>query len=484
MSTEEYQIRKKRREKFRKIVINFVVWVIIIAFVATIGVFWGDQAASGGFPKIVKVNRATYDYRPDSVFSHLHEEIRQGIVEQSRGLLDPDFVSRYSLSQTVQAIVNYAVIYDFGKSVGVEASQTYLRRAVEQIYGGRRVIPSEGMLDYLKIRQVNSAIAGNSGVVPNVFGNITVAELYSFFDIVNFQAVTDILYLNTTNFISRKIDREEIEGYYRNNANIYAREVYVDNIAVEERPLAVEMTRFIQTEGWDTALKEYEGKYTLIRNLTLKDERGLNRRYNSAIKMNPGEVLTNTQYEDGLYHIIRVNNFPRFASLDAYTREAITRDYIAENYSLLKSRYLNQIEEAIKTAEAMIVTGSSFNAVANTTGMSYIRTAPFSPVTDAIKDQNEETIQVPILNNLEWLDFVFTANKNEASPVFRTDDFAVILRVIERKESFDFSYEEIDEKVYLNYMRFKNYAGNSDWFNTIKNKANIVIYTNEIEELF
>lgn len=484
-SSTEYQKKKKFKEMFRKIVINFFVWLVIIAFVSTLGVYWGNKQQVNVI-KIAQVNGKVYTYQPGSPFFYLLSGVRENLSKKYKGNADFDSLNNYIVNYSAQLLANNAVIYDFTKKIGIAPSKEVLRNILEYSLKGRLTSsPDKGLLEYGEMEYANYALSGDNGDIMNVLSVYpTSGELYSYFDLVNFNSEAELLYLDVTNYIIGRISDADVEKHYEENISNYASEITIAELVVKNKATAYDILKSALTNGWDSAVAQFKGKAVYNGYVLLKKVSGTQKRFALAATVKKGDIAPKAQFENGEYHVIKVTGYPPLGSLERIYREAIISDYVLKNYSALKTRFMPDLKASITKAETMIKSGSDFQTVAYSTGMKYVRSGKISPVSEAISDTRGSNVNLPYLQNQEWLDFLFSAKKGEVSRTFQNENTIVIFKLLNKGVGKNNIYQDVNKDVLVQYMRFKNTAFNQDWSKNLKARYTVKIFEEELPKLY
>lgn len=487
-SHQEYHKRKKRKETFKKIIVNIVVWGVVLAFVMTIGVYMGEQKPTD-YKRLVKVGKMMFDDRPGSEYNTYVSVFSDQVREQYKASISSSIMRKFIINQSLKMLEYDAVIYDFAQKNGVEVSKQYLQSIFSR--GRNTAVPSQQIINYHKMFRVRQGFVGQMGDLNNMVSFINMSEIYSYFDIINYVVTSEILYLNITNFVAAKLNFDDAKSYYSDNIYRYANEIYIQDITVNKKRLAHEITEYAKTNNWDKALAKYKTQYTITGDITINSEKNVSRRYEVAMQM-----LTNTNadfmdkvtpkpvFENGEYHIFKIVGLPTYETLDKTAKKSILAEYAEVNYPTLEAKYKPLADEAVKKAGIMAKSGTSFKQIASITGMTYIKSGKISPVNRLLRDSVGEVVNIPLMKNNKWLDFLFTAKITSVSSVFNNDGYAVILKVLNRGVNPDMDYENIDDEIQMRYARFKNDAVVEDWYDSIREKAEVTTYTNEIALLY
>lgn len=477
-----YQKKKQRKALIRKIVINTFVTLLIIAFVSTLGVYWGSNQNVKSV-KIAEINKVVYTYQPGSPFSYIYYGIKDGMNRNFNGQVDSTYINQFALSRSVQLLINYGLIQNVAAQNGVEPSKEMLRNILEYTVRGQlRTTPDKGLLEYGRMEYANMSLSGENGDILNALGPISGGELYSYYDLENYTADAEFLFINVTNYIVGKVNESDVASYYETNIQRYATEAVVDDISVKSKAIAFEVSKFASEKGWEQALETYKGKYGTVSKVTLKNAPGTSKRFAMVIKGNRGQTLDKPQFESGEYHVMRIQSFPDFKILSKDLKASVNSDYVLANFASLKTKYDADIQNTVLKTEDLVKSKPDMKAAASA-GMSYVKAVKISPVGDRLVDEKGNPIDLPLLQNDSWLDFIFSAQKNQVSQTFKTDAYIVIIKMINKGLDPKFSYANLGREDAMRYATFKNSATSKDWFAVLETKYPYKIFQDEVKKL-
>jgi hypothetical protein len=479
MSTSSYQKKKKFKQQFRTFVINFFIWLIILSFIAYFGIYnRGGNDQNVKSYNIAQVNDKLYTYQPGSSFSYLLNNERTAYNQQSKAKVDPN---SFTMS-VVNDLIDYSVLSDFGNKIGLIPSKLVVRSILESFVGSVTASPDPGLLDYVTMQYYRSSFYNNYGDIANAVSVISMPELFSYYDLFKYNAQAEFLYINTTNFIRSKVSDSDLDIYYQNNLSNYVSEVTVEEVSVKTSKTAADMANYIKQNDWDKGLQNYKDQYTYKNNLVLRNTNGMSKRFNRAIALKTGEVLPNPQFELSEYHILRIKSFAQLKDLPLELKDRMLSDYITQNYGNLKVKFDNDMKTASAKAEEMIKAKGDFKQIAAATGMSYSKSTNISPISEVVYDEKQNIIPVPFKSS-EWVDFIFTGEKNSVSKTYYNDDFILIIKDLARATTGKYDYQSLNQNIVYNYYYLKNTASESDWFSNLKKKYHIKTFDSDIKKL-
>lgn len=482
--TNNEKLKKERRKVLKQVFVSLLFGVLILLMIISLapGGGSGRDQQSPDRIRIAEINRTTYDYRQTSVFNYIFGDVKQNMNSRYRGMISDDFIAKYAFQESVRMIINYAMIYDFCKSVGITPSREMLKSTVGQVFGTQ--VPPEGFIDYVRMQYANQAVLGNNGDIMNATSPITFGEMYSYFDLVNYVASADAIYIDITNFLVSKVSPAESDTYYLENIASYADKLIVNDIAVTNKQLTREIIFYAKTNGWQAAVDKYSTQIVYTPNLTLSNAQGLSKRFVAALGLPVDTVLSNAVYENTLYHVVQVVTFPNFESISLELQDMLRAQYVEKNFDSMKQKYANEMQSLITSAREKIVTGQPMNVVAQSLGISFVRTGNISPINLLLKSSEGETINLPVLDRPECMDFLFKSSLNTISQVFTTDGFFLVMKLNYRGGNETIDYQSIDEEIAYRYANFKSQALSYDWYANLETNSSVTIFSNDFQDLF
>jgi hypothetical protein len=335
------KLKKERRKVLKQVFVSLLFGILILLMIISL-VPWGGSGRDQMGPdriRIAQVNRTTYDYRQASVFNYIFGDVKNNMNSSYRGMLSDELIAKYAFQQSVQMIINYAMIYDFCKSVGIAPSTEMIKSTVGYAFANQT--PPEDFIEYIRMEYANQAIMGNNGDILNATSPITFGEMYSYFDLVNFVASAEAVYIDVTNFLISKVSPAESDAYYLENVSTFADKIVVNDIAVSNKQLTREIIMFAKTNGWQATVDKYASQIIYTPNLTLSNAQGLSKRFVAILGLPVDTVLSNTVYENTLYHVMQVVNFPKFESISPELQNMLRAQYGEKNFAAMQQKYAN-----------------------------------------------------------------------------------------------------------------------------------------------
>ncbi len=475
--------KREKRQKLRQVFVSLLFGILILLMVISLipmGNAFRERQTSHRI-RIAEVNREMFDYQQFSVFNYIFGDTKESLNRQYQGLLSDDFLAQYAFGQSVQLLVNYALIFDFCKNVGITPSSEMIRQSLQGRFLGT---PPAGLVEYLDFQYANQAVLGNNGDIMNATAPITFGELYSYFDLVNFTATAEAVYVEITNYLIEKVTPMEADEYYIENISTYADHVVINDIVVTNKALSREIIFTAKTNGWNYVIDKYASQISYTPNLMLSNAAGMTKRFNAALTMSADSVYTNSIYENSVYHVIQVVSFPNFESIGSHSQEILKTRYVMDNFASLKQKFIPEIESLLNSAHERLAANPSMRSVANSMGLQYVQTGSISPVNLMLKDSEGQTLNLPVLDNPDCMEFVFTGATDSISRVFTNDSHFMILKVTYRGVNPNMDYASIDDQIAYRYANFKNQANSFDWFANLRTNSTITIYSNDFKDMY
>ncbi|MEJ5283976.1 MAG: peptidyl-prolyl cis-trans isomerase [Brevinematia bacterium] len=481
MDSAEYQKKKKRKEAFKKFVINFFIWLLIIAFVSTLGVYWGKDV-NVNVIKIAKIGKKSFNYHPGSIFNYILIFNREKLANFLPRNIDQDTFNNFLINYSVENLLNNGHLYVFGKELGLSPSRDILRNIIEyNIKGALTGSPSKGLVDYAYMEYVNHALASENGDIMNALGVVTMSELFSYYDLFSYYAEAEIVIFDYTNYVAKKITDDELEAYFNKNFSNYVSEIKIDDIAASTKELASEVHKYAKENGFDKAVEQYKSK-AKVSTISLTRKTGMAKRFELALKLKEGEVAQKVQFENGEYHVIRLKEITKFSSLKPEVKKDLLVSYLMDNKETLLKKYKEEIDKVLSEANNLIVNGKSLKDISTYLSANFYKANRIVPVSRYIYSEDKKIIPISLEENPEVIDSVFTSELNKIK-VINKDKYAIFLKAISRKTDKNFSYTNINQEVMKEYMQYKASAISRDWMNSLEKRYKATVYTNEIEKL-
>ncbi len=486
MSDAEHYKRKKRREQFKKIGLNILVWVMVISFVGSIGA--GAFMNAVNYPKVMKINGKLYRYKAGSTFNYILNQNQQQNSKRFKDKVSPQLIRNYSINQSIQDLLSMGLLYQFGeKEGGIRPSKKAVQNMMRYTAGGRLPSnPQDGFIEFIEMEYMRSALSGKSGDILNAISPVTTAELFSYFDLVNYTVQTEVVWLDMTNYLSGRLSDKELSDYYQANLKTYTTEVSVEDLTVKSKKKSVEILNFARENGWDEAVKMYATNKGIehIASVVLNNSGDTVKRFELMNGLKAGTLPESSLYEHGTYHIMRVESYPNFAKLDRSVQEQLRMDYLATNYQKVEQTAQGDLEKISSTLTGLL-TKKSFKATAAQLGLKYALTAKLSPVDQRIRDVSGETLDLPLLTTEGYREYLFRGTPGVVSKVYKTPACMIAFKLKKRTFNSIQNYAEgIDRDVYLRYSTFKTRSVSQDWIRTLKKNAKFEIFHSDIKKIY
>ncbi len=479
------KLQKQIWTYFKRGFVFFFILLVIGSFI--VGMVVSPWSTRQGVPqfRIAQIKKEMYSYQPNSSFYYIYSFIRQNLASRLKGQLDETALNQYAISQSVQVLINYGSIYQFAQDNGIQSSPDALRGIIESsIRGYLYKAPDKGLLDYAEMQYANNALEGQNGDIVNTLSVITYAELYSFYDLENYKQTAEFLYLDITNYIASRLTPEQIQTYYNDNFSKYVNEITIEEISTKTNAIAYNFNKDALQNGWDKTLEKYKGQVAYIKTVTLKDARGVATRYTAALRLKKDGISPKPLFENREYHVLKLDSYPSLKSLSAVGQKAVFSEFVYNKFTDLRVKYDGDIKNAAAKAEASLKSSSDFKKAAAVSGFKYVFTDKLTPVSTELNDDKGNPVTIPVLENNEWMDFLFTSAPSVISKTFYTDGYILIMKVLKKGVAKNLVYQNLGKDTAVALARYKDSAGIRDWFNSVEARYPHVIYENDIKELF
>lgn len=493
MSGKEQSSSKKKDKQFsfKKAVISllfgFLIILMVFSLVPNKGAMESDSDLMNDY-KIAKVNGTTYVYTETSVFAYLYNQIKENLSAQYEGMVSADIIADAAYNNSVDMLVDYAVMNDFAEKIGLDIPSQTVKSSLTSL--GVSGVPSEGLVKYLSFLYAERSLANSYGDIMNAVSSVNYGELYSYYELVDLAAQADILYLDITNYLKDTISDEAAEIYYEENISEFATKIYIEDLTVTNKPLARELAFSIISNGWDKTVLKYKDKITLS-SVVASNSGETEDRFDLAISMIGGAVISNGVYEKKAYHLVNITEYPSLSEVTNVIKEYVMLKYVEENYDELYNQYQDEMQALVDNAVVLAVDSGDIERIAAQSGMDYVKTGYFTPINLLLPDEDGEELELPILENADIMEFVFTEDLGSVSDLFSTDGYYIILQIVYRGENPTIDEDTIAQEIGQRYYYFKNgtfsYYGQrltdgavyGDWFGTELSNAEYVVYTDD-----
>ncbi|MGC8765067.1 MAG: hypothetical protein ACP5QT_04200 [Brevinematia bacterium] len=481
MDSIEYQKKKKRKEAIRKFVLNFFIWLLIIAFVSTLGVYWGRDI-NVRVMKIAKIGKETYNYQPGSVFNYILIFNRERFASFLPRNIDEKTFNEILLNYSVESLINQGMLSAFAREMGLLPSKEIIRNIIEyKIKGVLTRVPDKGLIDYAFMEYANFSLAGENGDIMNSLGMVTSSELFSYYYLQSYIAEAELAIFNYTNYIAGRIAPEELKDYYIKNISKYVNEIEAEDVAVGSKELAYEVNKVAKEEGFDSAVNRYKDRIKLS-NVIYSRKTGVAKRFELALKLKAGEISEKPQFENGEYHIFRVKRIQEFENLSKEIKNELLHSFILDNKAVLLKKYSQDIDKLMEDVNSQISAGKDLKNIAASLNAGYYRVKNIFPVSRFLYGEDKKPLPIDVGENPEIIDYAFTAETGKIAKI-QKEGYVIFIKPISRKVDSKFSYTNINENVMKEYLSYKASAISKDWMASLKKRYQYKIYTNEVEKL-
>lgn len=315
-------------------------------------------------------------------------------------------------------------------------------------------------------------LIGTYGDVVNAAGYFSEVGLYSYLDILQYNARIEVLFIDVTNFIANKVESTQVADFYLQKN--YAQEIVVQDILISDKVLAPKVLGSIQSNGWEKGIEPFKENITVSNKFVLSKADNTIARFNEALNYFPGQVIPNIVFESGRYHIMKVVSIPEFKSLSKDYQQYISKEYVKYYFPILLKKYEPLIQASITEAQALIAQKIDLKTIAGKIGWVYEKSGDFTALDYSILAEDKETmISLPIVENDQIMDFIFMKDINSVSPLYSPSGYHLFVKVISR--NLDSTQKTADELTELmrDYFSLKNQTIVKDWVKNLRAQAKI-----------
>ncbi len=468
---------------FKRGFVLFFILLVIGSFVVSLAYSpWSSHQDLTGY-RVAKVKDEVYSYQPNTPYYYLYSEVKKNLADSLKSQLDPAMFNQYVISKSVDYLVRSATVYQFARDIGVAPSQDSLRRIIEittrsPLYRA----PDQGMLDFAAMQYDLNAMEGDNGDILNVSGLPTYAELYSFYEMENFTHSAEFLYLDVTNFIVNRLTTDDIKGFYDDNFGRYVKELSIDELSTGSKLMAFNICRDVQTDGWEKTIDKYKGKANYLKSEKISDAHGTTTRFAAALKLKKGAVSQKPVFENREYHVIMLGSYPAYNDLNPENRKTVEIEFINLKYNELRSKYDGDIKKAVENAEASLKISPDFKKAASVSGFIYLNSDKVNPLSPVLADEKGNQATLPILENKDLADFIFTSKPLSVSKTYYTDGYIVIAKVLKGSTLTNIDYKNL-VKVFPSVRRYKSIVTLGDWSKSLEKRYPHTIYEDDLKNL-
>jgi len=426
-----------QKKSFARMVLQFFVWILVIAFVSTIGVMWDGQEQ--GFPVLIKTKYETVDISPQS-FYMLERDRIDAQFKSNNIQVDPrlfnDFLNHSALSNTENIILQKSFFDD----IKIKPSPKLFAQIQESA--------PHISVDILEYQYGMQFFNGVFGVLPSI-ATPTISDLYAYKELKEFTIVADIITLNKTNFMISQIQNNEINKYYQENAEKWAEKIVIQDFIVSNRGIAKLLIKEFQkfsnmNEGLVFLQNDPKWKKEIIvkRNKILTP---LSNNYSQFIKtimafknknINNNYGLTEPIYNKGSYHVSLITNIGIFNDLSQKYKYQILLTYLKENHKKLSEKYSKEWEEAKIFFKKEIKDKKSFAKIEySVKGSINNVTLPFSVIQTEITNITGVILATPIFKNAILLKEILNTplyGTSKITSIDKSEEWLFAFRILEK----------------------------------------------------
>ncbi|MGL4562269.1 MAG: hypothetical protein ACRCVW_00235 [Brevinema sp.] len=439
---------KNVRHKIVKIILQFFVWILIIAFVSTIGATFDTQST----PIVIKSKSSQIDLAGNSLFmlerSSLNE---QTDTEDNRFQnIDPRMYNRDLDQSTLSNTMLLTARKDFFKEIGLRPSQK-----VKEYYRAQNGYSAE----FNELQYNLQSFFGNLGAL-NSISMITIADIYAFNELLNFEISTEFISLNKTNFLIGKISSDQLFAYFQKNILQWADNINIMEFTFENRGEARKGKNLIKEKGLDIALEELSinKKITISTNKNIVANRE-NFNYLTEIlkaytnRSEDAQTISEPIYYNGQYKIAVLNDDLSLSNMDPQKLFQISKSYVSENYKSLSRTFNKEWEETKKIFETKVNDGEAFSSIKRElAGTIHHVTAPFTVFNNTIYSIQGAALSVPILKDSKIFNAIINTPINESTVVIKNNqkEWLFGLKPLSKELKQDNAFQATDaQKGYL-----------------------------------
>lgn len=475
---------------FSKIVLQTFVWMLVIAFVSTIGVMWDDNGM--GYPVVLESSIGKVDLSPRNLYMLEYDRIDDQLKVNDANI-DPRVYARYlqniTLTNTTASFIRNSLYEDMKIKPSLK-----MKQEIQNNTG----LPA----NVVEFQYGESYYRSALGIIP-ILSSPTVSDMYVIDNLKDFNIATEILVLNQTNFLLAKISEEDKAKYYEQNFIDWLDEVEVQDFKVENRGQARRVINMLKEKGIEETIKELNTNKDWVKKVVIKNNLKLTAQKETfshlinvlkAYKNKNSDdsiVITDPIYNNGKYHVSVLNSILSFDQLKSSTQRDVTIDYLTKNYNKILKMYRSEWKNTVKLFDQQIEVKAGFSLIADEVlGTVHHTTQPFNMLQISVTNVLGEALALPILTDPIVLKNIFETSVMETSTIIRPK-FAKNLLIVVRP--LDKSYnknvkntEELlqDQNFQKNVFVYKqNIFERSLSSELLKKRYNIKIYPKVLSNL-
>lgn len=412
-NTSDYKINPtfQPRNKYAKLVLQTFVWILIIAFISTIGVSFNMQAV----PVIVKSKYTTVDLTGNSIFMIEKNELDRQIQEKNPNM-DPRFYQNYLNEQSLTNTMLDVARQDLFNEINLKPSSLVLREFQNSS------LPSS----FLSLQYGLQSFFGPSGILQTI-ATPTIADIYAFRDLQEFKIATEIVALNKTNFLISKVTGEELMQYFDENVIDWAEKANVTEFLFENRAEARKGAAIIAEKGLKEAINEFSQnkKVSINQNVIVTADPKTYTYFIEllkAYKNNTNAIAISAPlYAESKYKIAVFNEDINYTLASPQVRFDILKSYVTDNYDMLSKNFAKEWNDTVQLFETKIKENESFTTIASEIPSVFHRvSSPFTVLQDRIYSVEGVELSMPILKDKELLKAILDTPINSNTAVINT----------------------------------------------------------------
>lgn len=427
---ETFIINRKKTSRF---ILQIFVWILVVAFVSTIGVMWDTQSVT---PVVIRTTGGTVDLSPRQLYMLEFNRLSESLKEQNTNM-DPRILNKYITHTSLTNAGNLALRQQFYKEIKLRPSETVKRES-----------QNSGLsANVFELQYAEGAYLSPLGVLSSI-GSPTVSDIYGFNSLKTFTLATEIIVLNKTNFLMVKLPLEEQKKYYNQNIDKWLNYIFVKDFKVENRGQARKIIRALNENGLEEGIKIVQEDLDLKNIMTYSTNTILTTASSSfnhfmdvviAYK-NKGEdsfAVTEPIYKNGSYHVSIIEAVIPYEGLAPNIKREMMQEYMMENYDKLAKTYQKDWDTVVNSFKEQLSTNASFSLIASSVeGAVNHTTLAFSMLDSVVTNTIGTGLDLPILSDKEVLKSLLYTDEQEVSPLVDVDDKNQLLlafRPLEKK---------------------------------------------------
>jgi|GEM_PF-2174692 hypothetical protein len=418
----------------RKILVQRIRYIALVLFTSLIIVSFVISLAYNPFEsqgrnrkKIIKVNGKWFYAGIDTGFGYWYEDQKNRLQKQGVDLADNDIESLF-YSESIKNYAKTLSTVDFIQKLGVTPSDFFYQQMSKGLYGSTK--PSFGQKEFLETFYTRDIFLGSWGELQNtiLLSPSSVALLYQ--DTKNLTYDIEILFTERTNFVSRFIQKTDLEAFYKEHISNFLDTLIVDMVtitnpnAVTSREKAKEIFSNALQKGWKEAVANLPADAILTNNITLTRQKNP-RYFDTLSNLSSGSVLPKIVYENKKYHVVFVRQMPTFEDLSPIAQRKILTAYLEKAYPIIWAAQSNTLNQALATIASNPLSDWK-TLLSNVPFFGYVHIPKFTLVDTYSEDEKGNVFPYALTKHHEILDFI--ASAQAGTKLFEFDGVYLYIR--------------------------------------------------------